>query len=533
MRLEKFGKYELITKIAMGGMAEVFKAKITGEKGFEKLLVIKKVLPNLAAEDKWIEHFIDEAKLAALLNHENITHIYDFGSIDGSWFIAMEYLSGRDLKHVVTKGTEIDQPLSVENSLYIMSKVCEGLEYAHNLTDLKGAPLNIIHRDISPQNIFITFDGNVKIIDFGIAKTSAQSSQTRAGVIKGKLAYMAPEQAGGKPIDHRIDIFSAGIILYELLTGNRMFSGDVSDMLFKVISADYEDPKIVLENYPPKLHEILNKALSKNRDDRYFSAGDMRADIEDCMFEMQLRPGSRKLADYMRTVFTKEYTEEKFESLTTLDMESEDSPHKDDDYLKTAVLPRADDEKESLSSNASVFQNRMSVIRSIPGKISEKMAAVDYRKYLHVDRSKKIALIITVILICGVALIWTRHRHNESRIKDLLVLAEQRYSEDRLTKPEENCAYYYYHEVLNIDSDQPDAQEGLERIVARCIEDAEKNLRMFRHDTAMNYIEAGLKIDPDNERLLELKTKATTRVPDRLLKGIRTFFGTDDKQAEE
>ena len=189
---DQFGKYQILNKIATGGMAEVFKAKITGEKGFEKLVVIKKVLPHLADEDKWIMHFTDEAKLAALLQHENIVHVYDSGRIGDTWYIAMEYLDGMDLKSVLTSGVNQGKPLETEMILHIMKGVCDGLDYAHELKDYQGNHLQIIHRDISPQNIFITFDGKVKIIDFGIAKAAERSVKTQTGTIKGKLAYMAP-----------------------------------------------------------------------------------------------------------------------------------------------------------------------------------------------------------------------------------------------------------------------------------------------------------------------------------------------------
>ena len=194
-------------------MAEVYVGKITGDEGFEKLLVIKKILPHLTTEDDSVINFIDEAKIAALLQHENIIHVYDFGNIEDSYFIAMEFLFGKDFHLVIKKSSEIGLPIGLENILYIASKICDGLDYAHRLKNLQGEALNIIHRDISPQNIFVTYDGHVKIIDFGIAKTAAQSTKTQVGLVKGKLAYMSPEQAGSQVIDHRSDIFATGILI--------------------------------------------------------------------------------------------------------------------------------------------------------------------------------------------------------------------------------------------------------------------------------------------------------------------------------
>jgi serine/threonine protein kinase len=189
---KKFGKYQLLQKIAVGGMAELYRSKVTRAHGFEKLVAIKKILPHLTDQG------------------------YDFGSIDDEYFIAMEYLFGKDLRKLTHKVKKTAAPLGLENTLYIVSRICAGLDYSHNLKDLQGKPLNIIHRDINPQNIFLTYEGQIKIIDFGIAKAASHNSTTHEGLIKGKLAYMSPEQATGKTIDHRSDIFSTGIILYEL-----------------------------------------------------------------------------------------------------------------------------------------------------------------------------------------------------------------------------------------------------------------------------------------------------------------------------
>jgi serine/threonine protein kinase len=209
---KQFGKYQLLDKIAVGGMAELFRAKLTGVQGFEKLIAIKKILSNLSEEENLVKSFIDEAKLAALLHHENIIQIHDFGSIDGEYFIAMEYLFGKDLRTVTRAAEKRNLPLSTENIFFVASRICAGLDYSHNLKDLQGKPLNIIHRDINPQNILITYDGQVKIIDFGIAKAASHNTKTRENLIKGKLAYMSPEQADGQAVDYRSDIFSTVVI---------------------------------------------------------------------------------------------------------------------------------------------------------------------------------------------------------------------------------------------------------------------------------------------------------------------------------
>ena len=307
---KQFGKYQLLDRIAVGGMAELFRAKLTGAQGFEKLIAIKMILPNLSAEENLVTSFIDEAKLAALLHNENIIQIYDFGSMDDQYFIAMEYLFGKDLRTIIRTAREKDLALGMENILYIMSRICAGLDYSHNLKDLQGKPLNIIHRDINPQNILMTYEGQIKIIDFGIAKAASHNNQTRENLIKGKLAYMSPEQANGQQIDHRSDIFSTGIILYELLAARRMFTGETMHVLSLVREAQYDPPEEVIPDLPTKLNSILRRALEKDPDDRYQNAGEMLADIEEFMFELSLRPNNRSFAGYMKELFEEEYAEE-------------------------------------------------------------------------------------------------------------------------------------------------------------------------------------------------------------------------------
>jgi serine/threonine protein kinase/Tfp pilus assembly protein PilF len=306
----QFGKYQLLDKIAVGGMAELYRAKLTGVQGFEKLIAIKKILPNLSQEENLNTAFIDEAKLAALLHHENIVQIYDFGSMDDQYFIAMEYLFGKDLRTIRQTAKKRDMPLGMENILYIVARICAGLDYSHNLKDLQGKPLNIIHRDINPQNIFITYEGQVKIIDFGIAKAASHNSKTRENLIKGKLAYMSPEQANGQRIDHRSDIFSTGIILYELLAVRRMFEGETMHVLSLVREAQYDPPEEVIPDLPAKLNDILRKALAKDPEERYQSAGDMLADVEECTFELSLRPNARNFTQYLKDLFEEEFVEE-------------------------------------------------------------------------------------------------------------------------------------------------------------------------------------------------------------------------------
>jgi serine/threonine protein kinase/Tfp pilus assembly protein PilF len=304
---KRFGKYLLLDNIATGGMAQLFLAKIIGIQGFEKLIAIKMILPHFTQEKELVSSFIDEAKLAALLNHQNIVQIYDFGNMEDSYFISMEYLLGKDLRAIWRKAKEKNGPISLENGLYVVSRACSGLSYAHELKDFQGKPLSIIHRDISPQNIFVTYQGDVKILDFGIAKAASQSTVTQFGMIKGKVAYMSPEQAAGKAIDQRSDLFSLGIVLYELITQNRMFTGDSTmQILTKVQEGEYDPPESVSVGLPAKVYAIINHAIAKEPEQRYQSCSEMLADLEECMAELSLRPTSRGLGLYMKELFEEE-----------------------------------------------------------------------------------------------------------------------------------------------------------------------------------------------------------------------------------
>lgn len=287
----------------MGGMAELYRAKITGVEGFEKLIAIKKILPHLSNQEDLVGAFVDEAKLAAHLQHENIIQIYDFGSMEDSYFIAMEFLNGQDLQIILNSAKINQHPMSLEHTCYIVARICAGLNYAHNLKNLDGEPLNIIHRDISPQNIFISWEGQIKIIDFGIAKAAGRDNTTKAGTIKGKAAYMSPEQADGRPIDSRSDIFATGIVLYEMLTGRKMFSGDTFEVLSRVRKVEFTPAIDLIPSLPEKLYSILDKALQEQPEDRYQTCEEMQSDIEECLYSLKARPTAKGLAEYVNDLF--------------------------------------------------------------------------------------------------------------------------------------------------------------------------------------------------------------------------------------
>ena len=225
----EFGRFELLERIGVGGMAEVWKARVAGIGGFEKILVVKKILPAFASNKTFIEMLLTEARLCAVLQHTNIVQTFENGEINGQYYIAMEYVNGYDLFKVLSRATQVGRRLPVDLCLFVAAEVAKGLAYAHNAKDTRGNPLNIIHRDVSPSNVLISESGEVKVMDFGVARATMggnqSDGQSRAGVLKGKLGYMSPEQVTGQPFDARSDIFSLGIILYESITLKRLFLG--------------------------------------------------------------------------------------------------------------------------------------------------------------------------------------------------------------------------------------------------------------------------------------------------------------------
>lgn len=303
----KFGKYLLIDKIGSGGMAELFLAKQTGLKGFEKVMAIKRILPHLTEDQEFVSMFINEAKLAALLSHQNIVQIYDLGSVAVIYYIAMEYVMGKDLRTVLSKSRSNDRPLPISLTLQIISKVLSGLDYAHRQKDLSGRELNLVHRDVSPQNILVSYEGEVKLVDFGIAKAASQGTETRTGMLKGKLAYMSPEQAWGKPIDRRSDIFAVGILLYEMLSGTRLFKGENElSTLEKVREAKVEPPTSLNPEISKELEAIILKALAKDPNDRYQTAAEMEAAIETYMISQGHSLSPISLSQYLHQLFQQE-----------------------------------------------------------------------------------------------------------------------------------------------------------------------------------------------------------------------------------
>ncbi len=308
-----FGKYQLIAELGHGGMADVFLAVQAGPVGsnFRKLSVIKRLRQNLVEEPEFVEMLIEEARIAARLNHPNVVQTNEVGQVGAQYFIAMEYLDGQPLhriQHRTLQRTKEGKPapLRQEHQMIIVMDALAGLHHAHDLADYDGSPLQIVHRDVTPQNIFVTYEGQVKVVDFGIAKAAGRASETRQGVVKGKVRYMAPEQAIGQSVDRRADVFSIGIMLWEVAAGRRMWK-DVDDL--EIVRCLVEgthptSPREIDPTCPEALDQICRKALAQNREERYASADEFRADLEQFLADSgKLVDARRKLAPAVIDLF--------------------------------------------------------------------------------------------------------------------------------------------------------------------------------------------------------------------------------------
>jgi len=304
---ERIGRYEVLRRIATGGMAELFLAKHVGMEGFEKVVAIKRILAHLAHDEEFVNMFRDEARLVAKLSHPNIVQIYDLGKSDDSYFIAMEYIPGRNLASIAKKAKqrgEVFPPVFIAKSI---GQACEALHYAHTRQDNDGRSMGIVHRDVSPQNIILSFSGAVKLVDFGIAKAATKIAHTRAGVLKGKYAYMSPEQIKGEEIDARSDVFSAGIVLFELLCGKRPFEKDNSIQTLKsIVQEVHVDPRKINPAVPEGLVDIINLALTKDRKERYQSAQELQIALEDFVSGSGERSNTVVVGEWVTNLFADE-----------------------------------------------------------------------------------------------------------------------------------------------------------------------------------------------------------------------------------
>jgi serine/threonine protein kinase len=301
---DEYGPYRLLARVAVGGMAEVFKAKRSGVEGFEKVVAVKRILPHLSDNKEFVDMFVDEAKMVAGLTHPNIVQIFDLGRIEKSYYIAMEYVQGRDLRSILRRARERGTRVPLDLCALIASRVCSALEYAHRKKDDRGQPMMTVHRDISPQNILISFEGDVKLTDFGIAKAASKATVTEVGALRGKLLYMSPEQAWGKAMDRRSDLFSLGIVFYEMLTDHKPFLGSSEVSILETVrECKVPAPRTLNPAIPESLERVVMKALERDPDRRYQDAAEMYRDLEAVLHETQPPPTSAALARLMEQLY--------------------------------------------------------------------------------------------------------------------------------------------------------------------------------------------------------------------------------------
>ncbi len=304
---ELLGKYRLLQPLARGGMAELYLARQQGVAGIEKTVVIKRVLPHLAKYKDFVGMFLDEARIAAQLDHPNIVQLFEFGEVDGNYYIAMEYLAGEDLTALARAAKRRERRIPESLAAYVFAAACDGLQHAHTFVDATGRALNIVHRDISPSNIFVTYQGAVKLLDFGIAKAEGKLTRTRTGLRKGKSLYMSPEQVRGDPLDGRSDVFALGSVLYEVLIGEPAFLRDTElDTLRAILFEPVEPPHTKLPSMSATMEAIILKALATSLDDRFSSALQMRKALEEVLVEQATGDAQVQLQAYVRELMGEE-----------------------------------------------------------------------------------------------------------------------------------------------------------------------------------------------------------------------------------
>jgi serine/threonine protein kinase len=349
-----FGRYLLLKRLSRGGMGEIFLAKLGEIQGFEKLLIIKKILPNLVADQEFIKRFIDEAQVAIKLQHGNIAAVFEVGKVDGEYFLAIEHVEGRDLRRVIARLREERTRLPPDLALFIVRELASGLAYAHRRTDSKGQHLALVHCDISPPNVMVSFEGEVKVIDFGIAKSAIRIAETNPNMGFGKFGYMAPEQLlRGGVVDKRTDVYAAGVVLYELLTGERMLTfpegADYRQIARTVTQGNVKPPSQRDPRLDRELDPIAMKALSPKKEDRYAVAEELRDAIAVKLSQMNPTMNSDALAHFLRGLFRDEIaTEQQFvASMKAVDVapfqdELEMATHKHTVTYARAPVPAVD-----------------------------------------------------------------------------------------------------------------------------------------------------------------------------------------------
>ncbi|AKF81757.1 serine/threonine protein kinase [Myxococcus fulvus 124B02] len=309
---DRFGRYELVSWLGRGGMAETWRARWMGDAGVTKSVLIKKVLPEFVADDAFVSMFVNEARISATLSHGNIAQVFDFGRVDGQYYLAMELVDGPPLHRIMKRAVKTGLPrLPIPIATYITLEICRGLHYAHTRTDDKGVPLGIVHRDISPDNVLVSYEGQVKIVDFGIAKARmARNFQTEPGVVKGKYLFFSPEQARGREVDARTDVWATGLVLYEMLCGQTPVSGSQAAVMMKMANGEFPSPREVYPGLPEELDDIVMKALSVDLSARYESANAFADALAGFLYSYSPRFSAMNLAYLARVLFRGDMAQE-------------------------------------------------------------------------------------------------------------------------------------------------------------------------------------------------------------------------------
>jgi len=296
-------RYKIVERIDSGGMAEVFKGRARAIHGIEKTVAIKRILPHLARNRKFVAMFLDEARLAVYLNHANIVQVFDIARSNGDYFIVMEFVEGANLRTLLEVARSTGRPFPLEKAIYIAAEVCRGLAYAHERSDFSGRPLKIVHRDVSPPNVLLSYEGEVKLVDFGLAKAASQLEESDPDILKGKLGYMSPEQAWGRDVDHRADVFAAGILLWEMLANRRLFRGETDLMTLELVRRA-EVPPLSAHNdrVTPDLEQVVMRALAQDPARRYPDARQFADELWRFLFANGLKVTPQELGAWVREV---------------------------------------------------------------------------------------------------------------------------------------------------------------------------------------------------------------------------------------
>ncbi len=380
-----YGRFELIRKIAAGGMAEIFLGRQWGEGGFFRDVVIKRLFQNFVEHEPTLRMFHYEARLLAHLSHPNIPQVFDLGFADGTWFLAMEYVDGWNVADVWRAGSRTKLPMPLHVTIGVVMQVCEALHHAHECRDKADRPLRIIHRDVTPQNVMLTRDGVAKLMDFGVAKTDARPA-TEAGLVKGTFSYMAPEQVRSRPIDRRADVFSLGVILYELTTGSRLFRGNDMQVMTQVVETDAPSPRTRIPDYPEDLEEIVLAALRRDARGRIGSAADLALHLEHFALRHGLLVGPRAIATYLSQLFPSERVAEHEMGLVP----PSDAPHAHADPASTDALLVDDADFEEVDEDAARPLDAPEIADdSLPGFLPISIDETGGRPVVLLDAKKK------------------------------------------------------------------------------------------------------------------------------------------------